>query len=465
MRRGLSRGPARTREPAPTRAPPPRWLLALAVLLALATTRAQEATPPPAGAKAGAGSADAAAPGPADAGAAASGGAALALRTIPQLPRGNEHSQYASSLPLTHLAGDSITDQLELRLHRDRWSLVWTGQGTVQQDARPAAAGVLDEAVLDADWAGLRWSLGKKVLSWDVGFGFRPLDIVQQENRRALLVYALEGIPGISAEAFGSSSAWTFVVANPGRGEADQPRNDGSLAVRYYQRVEGVDGYAAARLSRREQGQGGASFSWVASDEMEWHASALYQQRYELSLNGLALDAAPASGAPVLAASDPTRTVARRHALRALVGTTWTNEDGWSLLAEAWHDGTAYARADWTALQRLDARQLALLDAPGVPPGAVAGNLAYSNASYLPPDLLRDNLLLHVTRKIDALTPALDLLGTPADGGLVATLSAAYEGNHFRLDTGLRWFTGRSGSAYRELPIQRVFYLGASWFL
>jgi hypothetical protein len=387
--------------------------------------------------------------------------AALALRSIPQLPHGNGQSPYATSLPLTHLAGDSITDEVELRLHRDGWNLVWTGLGTIQQDATPSSAGVLDEAVLDADWAGLRWSIGKKVLSWDVGFGFRPLDIVQQENRRALLVYALEGIPGISAEAFGATSAWTFVLANPGRGEAGQSRDDGSAALRYYRRIDGVDGYAAARLSRRDEAQAGASFTWVASDEIEWHASALYQQRYELSINRLA--AAP--GAPPLAAGDPMATVARRQAARALVGTTWTNEDGWSLLAEAWHDGTTYTSADWRALRALDARQLALLGAPGVPPGAVPGNLAYSNSYYLPPNLLRDNLLVHLSRKIDSLTPAFDLLGTPADGGLVATASAAYEGDKFRLDAGLRWFTGRADSAYRELAANRIYYLGASWFL
>jgi len=302
----------------------------------------------------------------------------------------------APGLALTHQAADSITDELELRWHHDRFNLVWTGMGTIQQDAPPASAGVLDEAVLDADWAGLRWSIGKKVLSWDVGFGFRPLDVVQQENRRALLVYALEGIPGVSAEAYGATSAWTFVAANPGRGTADQPRDDASLALRYYRRVDGIDGYAAARLSRRDEAQAGASATWVASAQSEWHASALYQQRYELLVNGLALDGQ--ADAP-LAPGDPLRTLARRHAVRALVGTTWTDEDGWSVLAEAWHDGTAYAHGDWRALQALLARQRALLGLPGVPAGAVAGNLAYSSSYYLPPNLLRDNLLVHVSRK------------------------------------------------------------------
>mgnify|MGYP000585430599 CR=1 FL=1 len=37
---------------------------------------------------------------------------------------------------------------------------------------------------------------GRKVVSWDVGFGFRPNDLVQQEARRAsLLPSALQGRP------------------------------------------------------------------------------------------------------------------------------------------------------------------------------------------------------------------------------------------------------------------------------
>ena len=42
------------------------------------------------------------------------------------------------------------------------------------------------DTLVDADLAnndlGWQWSAGKKVLSWDVGYGFRPNDVVQQET-------------------------------------------------------------------------------------------------------------------------------------------------------------------------------------------------------------------------------------------------------------------------------------------
>jgi hypothetical protein len=202
----------------------------------------------------------------------------------------------------------------------------------------------------------------------------------------------------------------------------------------------------------------------VVNENLELHASGLYQRRYEVSIDDLTLAGAGAHEIP-LSAGDPIATVARYRAARALLGTTLSSEDGWSVLAEAWYDGTAYAIDDWQALRALAARQLALLGQPGLPAAAIAGNLAYASSYYLPSNLLRENLLVHASWKIDQFTPALDLLSTPADDGVVATVSGSYEGNRMRVDLGLRLFTGRADSAYRQMPANRVFYLGASFFL
>src|SRR3569833_1312326 len=69
-------------------------------------------------------------------------------------------------------------------------------------------------------------TVGRKVMSWDVGYAFRPLDGVQQEDRRALNVINLVGVPLLAYESFSTDSATTFVWSNPGRGKADQPRGD-----------------------------------------------------------------------------------------------------------------------------------------------------------------------------------------------------------------------------------------------
>ena len=62
---------------------------------------------------------------------------------------------------------------------------------------------------------------GKKVVGWDVGHGFRPNDVVQQETRRTLLSATPEGRPLLQLEHFGAESALSLVWVNPQRVNAD----------------------------------------------------------------------------------------------------------------------------------------------------------------------------------------------------------------------------------------------------
>ncbi len=151
---------------------------------------------------------------------------------------------------------------------------------------------------------------GKKVMSWDVGYAFRPLDVVQREERRALNPLALVGVPMLAWERFTADSATTVVWANPGRGRAASQRDDEAIAIRQYWQREARDEYAVLRLSRRNGVEAGASFSQVAGDGIEMHASLLWQQR-------------PAHGG------------------KALAGFTWTTESKFSVLGEAWADRSA----------------------------------------------------------------------------------------------------------------------------
>jgi len=151
---------------------------------------------------------------------------------------------------------------------------------------------------------------GKKVMSWDVGYAFRPLDVVQREERRALNPLALVGVPMLAWERFTADSATTVVWANPGRGRAANAasqHDDEAIAIRQYWQREARDEYAVLRLSRRNGVEAGASFSQVAGDGIEMHASLLWQQR-------------PAHGG------------------KALAGFTWTTESKFSVLGEAWTD-------------------------------------------------------------------------------------------------------------------------------
>jgi len=171
----------------------------------------------------------------------------------------------------------------------------------------------LNELSYDNALAGGFLTAGKQVMSWDVGQAFRPLDVVQREDRRALNPLALEGVPMLAWERFDADSATTVVWANPGRGKAasaSAQRDDEAVTVRQYRQRGARDEYGVLRLSRRNGIEAGASFSQVASDGIELHASLLWQQR------------------PV-------------HGGKALAGFTWTTESKFSVLGEAWTDRSA----------------------------------------------------------------------------------------------------------------------------
>ena len=187
---------------------------------------------------------------------------------------------------------------------------------------------------------------GKKVMSWDVGYAFRPLDVVQQEDRRALNPVTLEGVPMLAWEAFDADRAVTVVLSNPAHSinsRRDQPRDDGSLAVRLYRQNGARDEYAVLRLSERSGVEGGVSFSQVAAPEFEVHGSVLLQQRHDEWL---------ASGPVSLQPGRRQDWRRRSGGGKALAGFTWTSESKFSVLGEAWLDRTAVRQQQRNVLLR-----------------------------------------------------------------------------------------------------------------
>lgn len=214
--------------------------------------------------------------------------------------------------------------QQEIQPNLQRYML--RGLFTARHDTRDGDALRINELSLERPLAGGFASAGKKVMSWDVGYAFRPLDVVQQEDRRALNPVTLEGVPMLAWEAFDESRAITVVWTNPGRGKRDQPRDDGALAVRLYRQLGSTDQYAVLRASQRNGLEGGVSFSHVASEAFEVHGSVLLQQRHDAWVYG---------------ARTPPRWQPRNGGGKALAGFTWTTESKFSVLGEAWLDRTA----------------------------------------------------------------------------------------------------------------------------
>ncbi len=372
----------------------------------------------------------------------------LHIRAAPEWSWVNRDSPFGPAAALTGLGAERGRGEVALRLRLEGLTADVAAHLIASEGSRPASEGVLNELFFEAAPLGQHLTVGKKVLSWDVGYGFRPLDVVQQEDRRAFLPFVLEGVPLLALERFGEDSATALVYANPLRGTAPRSRDDEALALRHYRRLGGLDLHLVGRWSKRSLGQGGLAAAWVPAEALELHGSALYQRRLERSD-----DARLEPGAAPIATADPARVRASADAISALAGLTLT--PGWDLsfLAEGWIDPAAATAADWRARAGLARAQGALLAGSAVPRQAVLANLAWGARAFEGRNLVRENLLLRASQRWDRFEPALDLLWTPADGGLVATASVGWEGERSRLSAAVRAYGGARDAAVRLLPV------------
>jgi hypothetical protein len=200
------------------------------------------------------------------------------------------------------------TLETELRSSGQGWRATATAQQVMPQGYATSSRAWFNELVASHDAGGWQLSAGKKIVAWDVGYGFRPNDLVQQEARGALVPTLPEGRPVLMAEHFALDAAWSLVWVNPTGAAADPAAAEPALAARYYQRLGAVDWYGFARDGAQSGASWGAAAVWVATDALELHASAHDQ---------------------------------RSSASKVLLGGTWTHESQFSVLAEVWQDDTA----------------------------------------------------------------------------------------------------------------------------
>lgn len=327
---------------------------------------------------------------------------------------------------------------------------------------RPAGGSGRDASRLNelhAAWDLGAWQLaaGKKVLGWDVGYGYRPNDVVQQEARRVQFGQTPAGRPLLMAEHFDADTAWTLVAVQPGRWPDDVDRQRGAreaaLAGRMYRRLGALDLHGFARHGRHTGASAGLALAWVATDELALHTSARAFRRHD----GWAM----AADATTLASSNPWRQAMRGGGTQWLVGGQWTGGPNLSLLAEAWHDGSALSDEAW---RRWGARNAALAALATQPARrrVAAGNLAWQASPLDAPNLRRDNLYLRLAWQPTDWTLSIDALVTPADRGQVVSAALQWRGDRWRVDASLRLFGGPADAVLAQLPLRRSLVLAAT---
>ena len=334
-----------------------------------------------------------------------------------------------------------------------------TGIVTLQQQ-RPERGATESRAIVNElyaahDGGAWQFSAGKKIVAWDVGYGFRPNDVVQQDVRLSMIDSTSQGRPLLMAEHFNADTAWSWVWVNPTAGSDTTGGREPALAARFYQRDGAIDWHGFARVGAHSGASVGAALAWVASDALELHGSARFQQRVD------SLEMAP--GALGLLPSDPWQASTETAVKQLLLGGTWTHQNQLSLLAEAWWDGTALSDAQWDAWSARNA-QLGALPARGAPAGAVAGNLAWQAQAFgVSPNLRRSNAFLRLSWQHEGWQPALSLLYTPADQGRVWTASVVWQGDRLQVQGGLRAYGGPGSAVLMQLPARSMAYVASTW--
>lgn len=376
------------------------------------------------------------------------------LSLSPEWRADNAGSPYFVPPPVVPSRHKALRQDLGLRIQEGGFN----AQGIVRIAAAEARApeqhGIVNQLYYDGELGpGSGWTLGKKVMTWGVGYGFRPLDVVQREDRRGINPPPLVGIPLLAWDSFSADEALSVVWQRPGSGRGNAASEDAALAAHWYRLVAGTDLHAVARISGRNGLEAGAGFSRAVGEEWSFHGAALNQRHYAKSLNRIA-----ESGVGILATQSPMEDVAGKNAVKAVAGAQWTGESGFGILLEAWYDGEAYSRSEWRRLHALTARQRALTGL--APQSAIDGNVAWSSQAFNRPNLLRDNLMTRLSHDLDQRwKSALEWVMTPRDGGRAVTLSLGYEGNRQRIGGGIRWLGGAADSALAQAPLRRTAWL------
>lgn len=363
----------------------------------------------------------------------------------------------APPTPSAAVAEAELRHTLHAKVGGQPWSL---GTNLLAWQERMSGAGANSHARVNELHLGTElgaWGLaaGKKVLGWDVGHGFRPNDVVQQETRRTQLSVTPEGRPLIELEHFGSDSASTLVWVNPQRlNSASIPwrAQESALAGRWYQRSGAVDWHAFGRIGEHTRVSVGAAVAWVAGDEVELHASWRAMQRHD----GWRIDGT-AAAAPVRI--NPWQLQTLGNARQWLLGLNWTGQQQQGLMVEAWHDGTALPDSAWDAWL---ARNRGLRHAPAPMP-AVAGNLAWQASPFDSASLRRDNLFIRASWQPGPWLWTLDALVQPADGGRLLTAGLQWQGDRIKLNASWRLYGGPANAVMAQLPQRRSGLVAATW--
>lgn len=298
------------------------------------------------------------------------------------------------------------------------------------------------EAFYDFSWGNWLLSAGKKKLDWDVGYGFRPLDMFSPTDSLAIYNAVPPGAVMLVGDYFtdvGNISLLCNETSPDYLQRGMRVAKGGGCGGRYYQYFDHFEAQWVTHYDEKLGVRLGGSGQTVIGESLELHGSLLWQENYRTpSFNKVSV------GDTFI---PEVETQWRRGAIQSLFGMNYSLASGMTVIAEYWHDGRAPSDGQWREV--LHASKESKLD---YAQKILRGHFANQN-------LFRDNLMLHLRASKEVWRPELTWVLNPNDGSMFIDGQLCYHGKSERqLCSGLRQYAGGDESIYEHLSYQTSWY-------
>lgn len=309
----------------------------------------------------------------------------------------------------------------------------------------------LNELALSYGLGDWEFTMGRRAISWGVGYGFRPLNVVQRTDTQRISRESLMGIDMLLAEYYTEMGELAIMLL------PEQRDQSAALVARYFQSDEAYDWQGVIRYDNRRKLQLGVGGVRIMGEALSLHGSALYVANSTMPYYDDSREVVPN-----LSPAYPYEDQVVQDRWRAVVGTSYTFYSGHSMTLEYGYDGEVLSHDAWQGhYQRVEA-QRAQLDAGVFPPSLVWGNIAWT--AQLSQMMLRPrhSALLYWSYDAEHWQPEFTSQISLQDQSAVSTLVLQRGFTQWHLALGIRQFTGATRSYYGALHLERLVYMTLS---
>ncbi len=330
------------------------------------------------------------------------------------------------------------------------FSVLATAQQYVVDEQADTARGYANELFVSHSQGDWEYSLGRKISSWGVAYGARPLDIIQHQDQQRISRQSDKGKDGVYADYFGHQYALSIMYLFDTDNNQDNRRH---VAAQYYTNRDRFDAQWVFKWSEDAGFNTGLGGVLVLSDALALHGEVLYSQDSLMQQHVLL-----GQTDVLLSQQLPYEEQRQDHVIAAVVGLSYTHANNQSVVLEYSYDESAYSNKQWDALFSLLERQRGLLTDPNIPAEAVWGNIAWSAlAAQQNPRARRDLMLRWQWGGLDWQPTVTALVALP-DQSRMLTLAIEHEFDNVYFDIGIRHFSGADKTLYGENMMSNTLY-------